>query len=205
MAILGILVDWFGGAIVSLPLTMVFMGLADRKRFSKMWVWAALFVLYMNAMLIIVGTPAISYIVWDPTINYLPFSDFSMSNMIGMALNIVMFIPFGVLLPIYFGFFRKARRTVLAGFLMSLSIEVLQLFTFRATDVDDLMMNTLGALAGYGIAWLFLRKCEHSEPANQDIMKLVVMISIIVFIIAFVRYPLVSLLFDLFNFQGTSE
>lgn len=200
MAIVGILVDWFGGAIVSLPLAMVFMRLVDRKRFSQMWIWVALFVLYMNAMLIIVGTPAYSYIVWDPTINYIPFSDFSMSNMIGMALNIVMFIPFGAFLPIYFKYFRKARRTVLAGFLMSLSIEVLQLFTFRATDVDDLMMNTIGALAGYGIARIFLRKHERSESEDKDIMKLVVMILIIVFIIAFIRYPLVSLMFDLLNF-----
>ena len=200
MAILGILLDWFGGAIVSLPLAMVFMRLADRKRFSQMWIWVALFALYMNAMLIIVGTPAISYIIWDPTINYIPFADFSVSNMTGMALNIVMFIPFGAFLPIYFTYFRKVRRTVLAGFLMSLSIEVLQLFTFRTTDVDDLMMNTIGALVGYGIAKLFLRKGEQSESENKDIMKLVVMILIIVLTIAFIRYPLVALLFDLLNF-----
>ena len=200
MAILAILFDWFGGAIVSLPLAMVFMRFADRKRFSQKWIWVALFVLYMNAMLIIVGTPAFSYIVWDPTINYIPFSDFSVRNMIGMALNIVMFIPFGAFLPIYFTYFQKARRTVWAGFLMSLSIEVLQLFTFRATDVDDLMMNTVGALVGYGIAKLILRKRKHSEPEDQDIRKLVVMILVIVLIIAFVRYPLVALLFPFFNF-----
>lgn len=200
MAILGILLDWFGGAIVSLPLAMVFMRLADRKRFSQMWIWVALFALYMNAMLIIVGTPAISYIIWDPTINYIPFADFSVSNMTGMALNIVMFIPFGAFLPIYFTYFRKVRRTVLAGFLMSLSIEILQLFTFRTTDVDDLMMNTIGALVGYGIAKLFLRKGEQSESENKDIMNLVVMILIIVLTIVFIRYPLVSLMFDLLNF-----
>lgn len=200
MAILGILLDWFGGAIVSLPLAMVFMRLADRKRFSQKWILVALFALYMNAMLIIVGTPAISYIIWDPTINYIPFADFSVSNMTGMALNIVMFIPFGDFLPTYFGYFRKAHRTVLAGFLMSLSIEVLQLFTFRTTDVDDLMMNTIGALVGYGIAKLFLRKGEQSESENKDIMKLVVMILIIVLTIAFIRYPLVALLFNLLNF-----
>ena len=32
---------------------------------------------------------------------------------------------------------------------MSLAIEICQLFNLRATDIDDLMMNTLGALVGY--------------------------------------------------------
>ena len=33
------------------------------------------------------------------------------------------------------------------------AIEVLQMFCGRTTDVDDLLMNTLGALIGY---WMFL-------------------------------------------------
>ncbi|MBQ2750269.1 MAG: VanZ family protein, partial [Clostridia bacterium] len=40
----------------------------------------------------------------------------------------------------------------LAGFLMSLSIELLQLpFAVRASDVDDLILNSLGVVLGYGI------------------------------------------------------
>lgn len=200
MEIIRILLDWFGGAIVSLPLVMIFMLLVDKKRFARKWVWIALFVLYMNAMLIIVGTPAFSYILWNPTINYIPFADFSVTNIWGMALNIVMFIPFGCFLPIYFKYFRKVQKTVLAGLLMSLFIEVLQLFTFRATDVDDLLMNTIGAFLGYGIARLFLRKSKNSEAEDKDIMKLVVMILIILVMIAFVRYPLIAFLFKLLKF-----
>ena len=83
---------------------------------------------------------------------------------------------------------------------MSLSIEVLQLFTFRATDVDDLMMNTIGALVGYGIAKLILRKSKNSESDNHDIIKLLAMILMIVLTIALIRYPLVALLFRLLRF-----
>lgn len=63
-----------------------------------------------------------------------------------------MFIPFGAFLPIYFGRFWKMSTTVLAGAFMSFTIEVLQLFTFRLTDIDDLIMNTLGTLLGDGSA-----------------------------------------------------
>ena len=199
MEIIHILLDWFGGAIVSLPLVMIFMFLVDKKRFARKWVWVALFALYMNAMLIIVGTPAFNYIVWKPIVNFIPFKDFSVTNIWGMVLNMVMFIPFGSFLPIYFKHFRKVQKTVLAGFFMSLSIEILQLFTFRATDVDDLIMNTLGALAGYGIAKIILRKSKNSESEDKDRMKLLLMILIIVLTIAFVRYPLVGFLFKLLN------
>ena len=39
---------------------------------------------------------------------------------------------------------------------MSLTIEICQLFCFRATDVDDLIMNTLGAFLGY-LCWKLLK------------------------------------------------
>lgn len=41
MEIIRILLDWFGGAIVSLPLVMIFMLLVDKKRFARKWVWIA--------------------------------------------------------------------------------------------------------------------------------------------------------------------
>ncbi len=35
MEILRIALDWFGGAIVSLPLVLIFMFFTDRERFAK--------------------------------------------------------------------------------------------------------------------------------------------------------------------------
>lgn len=35
------------------------------------------------------------------------------------------------------------------GSFFSLFIELIQLFSFRATDIDDLLMNTLGTWVGY--------------------------------------------------------
>ena len=45
----------------------------------------------------------------------------------------------------------------LSGFFLSLSIEFAQLATNRISDIDDLLMNTLGALSGYGL-WVLLGK-----------------------------------------------
>lgn len=64
-------------------------------------------------------------------------------------LNIIMFMPLGFLLPAYLGKFQKCKKSSIDGILMSLAIEICQLFNIRTTDIDDLLMNTLGALVGY--------------------------------------------------------
>ena len=74
--------------------------------------------------------------------------------------NILLFVPFGILYPLAVsGKGRKTdlRRkigwekfTVLWGFLISVGIETVQLITERGyCQLDDVVMNTLGALEGY--------------------------------------------------------
>lgn len=65
--------------------------------------------------------------------------------------NILMFIPFGMLAPFIFKKLRQFNWLFLASFLFSLSIELTQgLFTMsRRATVDDLVLNTAGAIVGY--------------------------------------------------------
>lgn len=76
-------------------------------------------------------------------------------------LNIALFIPLGVLLPLLWKKCRSWYITIPIGFGASLSIELMQLVTCRGIcDVDDLFANTLGVITGFfGImAILSLRK-----------------------------------------------
>lgn len=69
---------------------------------------------------------------------------------INMGGNIGVFIPFGFSLPILFGW--RFGRTVLSFALFITVLEVLQMVTRRGSlDVDDIILNTLGAAVGYGI------------------------------------------------------
>ena len=188
------LIDKLASSIVAFPLIALFLFITDKERFLRKWIKVLLFAVYMNAMLIIVGIPNVAYIRWDPTINWIPFHDFSSSNILGMVLNIIMLIPFGVFLPVYFAKFRKLLPTVLAGVIMSLTMEVLQLFTFRATDVDDLIMNTLGTLLGYFIGALIVRRADKKEKECRDIVKLVAMVTISIMVVFFINYPLMNLI-----------
>ena len=70
-------------------------------------------------------------------------------NVVG---NAVMFIPTGIVLPIVYRRLNSLWKAAAAGAFISLCIEILQLpFPSRASDIDDLVLNTLGAAAGYGI------------------------------------------------------
>lgn len=68
-----------------------------------------------------------------------------------LALNIVMFVPLGFMLPIVFASMRKWWRMLLCVIAFILCIETFQYFIGRAADVDDLIMNTTGAWIGYGL------------------------------------------------------
>jgi glycopeptide antibiotics resistance protein len=70
-------------------------------------------------------------------------------NIIG---NVAMFIPSGIILPIIYKRLDTFVKVLLAGGGISLCIEIIQLpFSVRATDIDDLFLNTVGVIVGYGI------------------------------------------------------
>ena len=191
------LLDRLCGAIVSLPLVLIYIFLFDRERAKRRWGWMALLTLYLNAMYIVVGVPGAQYIVWDPTLNLIPFQDFSTSNITGMVLNAIMFAPLGFLLPAYFERYRRWGRTLAAGFLTSVAVELIQLFTFRATDVDDLIMNTLGTLAGFLMAKLVFGHRIAVYRGKKDWLELVIINGIVLLTIVFVRYPLMEAILNL--------
>ena len=71
-----------------------------------------------------------------------------------------MFIPVGIVWPYVFKELDKPWKVIAAGFGFTLIIEILQLpFYDRLSDIDDLILNTLGYLTGYGI-YLLIKKAK---------------------------------------------
>lgn len=69
-----------------------------------------------------------------------------------LILNIILFIPFGFLVPLCLKCFRGLIRIGLLGFFVSLAIEVVQYITCLGIfEYDDLFNNTIGTLIGYGM------------------------------------------------------
>lgn len=71
--------------------------------------------------------------------------------------NIVWFVPFGMYLQ-YMGISRRLFQTALYGFLFSLLIESMQfVFGTGFSELDDLVLNTLGAWIGGAVVKAFRR------------------------------------------------
>jgi glycopeptide antibiotics resistance protein len=117
-----------------------------------------LFALSVMAILFITLYPKDLGPAGEQNVHLIPFQ--SMAEMIAnaespgvplrnIALNILMFVPFGFL----FGARRTVRRHLvlkgtLAGLLLSVGVEAVQYFLGRTTDVDDVILNTFGAMVG---------------------------------------------------------
>jgi glycopeptide antibiotics resistance protein len=89
-----------------------------------------------------------------PFVNILDYES-TFDILINIIGNSTMFVPTGILLPLLYPRFDSWKRIFLAGLAVSLTIELLQLpFAVRASDVDDLILNVVGCLLGYGILYL---------------------------------------------------
>ncbi len=81
-------------------------------------------------------------------------------NVVG---NTAMFIPTGIILPIIYRKMDYFGKVIAAGAFISLCIELMQLpFATRVTDIDDLILNTLGVMIGYGI-YSLVKKIKTSK------------------------------------------
>ena len=158
-------------------------------------IWVYIFLIYIYLAFSVAGIGS----VWDigqygriiriKEINLIPFNSEGIRTYI---LNIIMFMPLGFLLPLIWEKFRNSVKVFYTGLGFSLAIEICQLFNHRATDIDDLMMNSLGAILGYFIwgcvsnlfnsiseKYVFLSKNEdnNKNETNINTNKMTVSIS----------------------------
>lgn len=106
------------------------------------------FATYMSAIYLFVGLPTLQFLRFDISITIVPFLPM-IADLKNTLLNVILFVPFGFMIPVLWEKYNSMKETVTAGFCLSLMIELLQLLTYRATDINDLIANTLGTLLGY--------------------------------------------------------
>ncbi len=78
-----------------------------------------------------------------------------------LAANLLLFVPMGMALPVLFEKkFNKLWKVTLFVAALVLVIETIQFITFfGSADIDDLILNIAGAMAGYGIVRIkFIQK-----------------------------------------------
>ena len=75
----------------------------------------------------------------------------SVVSLLNITGNILLFSPIGFFVPLFWGNWRSFRKILLLGLAVTCFIEVIQLFIGRSTDIDDVILNTIGVMIGYGI------------------------------------------------------
>lgn len=97
-------------------------------------------------------------VVLTPFYSYrLAWNQQSVGEWRNLILNICLFIPWGFLLPMWGGRFRKIGWTLASGFAGSVLIETVQyIFSLGVVEFDDVFNNTLGTLIGFGLSVVWL-------------------------------------------------
>ena len=79
------------------------------------------------------------------------FRDYNFQNIVG---NIILFIPLGIFLPLVAARYRSLWKATAFACACSVSIELTQLLLrqldiYRVVDINDVILNTSGAILGY--------------------------------------------------------
>ncbi|EIT84692.1 hypothetical protein A374_13410 [Fictibacillus macauensis ZFHKF-1] len=126
--------------------------LASKKR--MLWI----FVVVYAVMVLYITLFSFNTYVYGKATNIVPFASIQLmwrsqsvllvlKNIVG---NLLLFFPFGLLLPLIFSSFQRLKTILFVGFGGSFLIEVIQYqWAKRIFDVDDIILNGLGALLGW--------------------------------------------------------
>ena len=177
-AIFGYIQEMLPYMIISLPFIMIYRFLYNKIRNKKVnrfhEVGVITFCLFMIALF---SQTIMSRFYTGPevtrsfaNINLVPFRVFQdnyyaitelnywqpfIINFLG---NICIFMPIGFLIPLLWSKFNRFWKVALIGLAISLFIEVTQLSQARSSDIDDLWLNTLGGMLGYGFYYFSNKK-----------------------------------------------
>ena len=114
------------------------------------------------------------------TANFIPFRTIKMyidyayklNSVENLAGNLFVFVPLGFMLSLISEDMQKFSEVFINAFTFVLGIEVFQLFSaFGAFDVDDILLNCLGAAIGYGCYKITTAIYVKSKTAEKTNMK----------------------------------
>ncbi len=185
---------WLGdrlsvGQQVMIPvLTVVLLGLgalfslagrkgAARKRGLRLLLWT-IFLYYLAILSVLLFFGGLFHLErgWGGAMNLEPFETIrrfyihyqrtgSLSSFFNLLGNIILLIPFGVLMPVMFRPMRRFWIFFPFAALFAVGIEYLQWITATGiADVDDSILNFIGAAGGY----LFTRLCQITYLAIKN-------------------------------------
>ncbi len=177
------LIELAAAAVFILPLWCVY-----NKLYFRSWKRTGVYLIfgfYLTAVLALVGFPSITLLNLDPRVNLIPFV-YMLPDLGNACLNLLLFVPLGLFLPTLWKEFRSMKQSLIAGLATTAFIELSQLFTGRATDIDDMITNCVGTVIGYWIArWVTSRFTKRvlPDPPIRDFYLICGSVGLIMFVV----------------------
>lgn len=117
------------------------------------------------------------------------YHEMDMSLLRNNALNIMLFIPFGFLLPLYSDKLKKIYKVVPIGFIVTLAIEIIQYITKMGIfEVDDIFNNTFGTLIGYCIFMIFYNLLKKKNRNYIFLYAIPIVTAVSIFLGMYINY-----------------
>ena len=160
MSIIDILIRSIFGYIFVVPGVLLYFGYLKKNKKGQTLlhiVTAFLFCYYLIGILTMTGINAFK--AFSPRVVLIPFIDM-ISGPIDTALNVILFLPLGFFLPLLYEKYNRISKVALTGFFLAISIEIVQMFGMGATDINDLITNTIGTCLGYYIYKLLSKSTQ---------------------------------------------
>lgn len=190
--------ETLAGLIFLLPLLLLLIKLGHGKLGKPRTILLLLFVTFLTAVFAATGVLSLSNLVTDYSVNIIPLRG-AVLGLGQFCLNILLFLPLGLLLPLLWYHFTNWKIVALYGFSLSLFIEISQLFTYRSSDFDDLLANTLGAVLGFFLIKLVAAKTPLSLATPQVGEKSwpyqAYALALLTFLVMFLLQPFIADLF----------
>lgn len=176
----------FLAVLLTLPILVI-----QYRRYNTFYFWRAV----MTYTFVLYGLALVSFTLYPmpddpvqfcadyhlvpqlvPFTSIMELSSEGMRAVLQVGMNVVFFIPLGLFGRLLFRW--HIGRTILLGFIVSFSIETAQLTgafglypcSYRLFDVDDIILNTLGAIIGYLLAMVVPRR-ELRLANKSDIVR----------------------------------
>ncbi len=164
---LGIGMDCLSSMLILTPMTLVILKLSGRRLKSRHTVCLLLYLCVLSGIYSVTGLPDVKDCSFDFTCNLIPMADL-LHSPDQYVLNILMFLPVGFLLPLLWDEYQDFRKVFGFCCFLTVFIEIAQAFTFRTTDIDDLLTNLLGAGIGCLLIRLSAKKWHLKLPLDID-------------------------------------
>lgn len=115
------------------------------------------------------GAWGVNFVPFRTMKNYIKYSGFlhTLTNIFG---NILIFIPYGILVAEIFPKFRKLSKIFLLSFATSFFVEFTQFFIGRSVDIDDLILNVFGSIIGY-LIWKKVLRYKFAKKKRKKIRR----------------------------------